>query len=115
MVERHHRVVGHALEEAVEREDLWPVGILDSASLVVQGRNGGLELVGADRALGESGGHDRDALCNGALIPQASILLHQRDDLALRPASRRATRVGEQHQRKQARRLLGTFVPAAGG
>ena len=36
------RVLGHALEEAVEREDLWPVGILGSACFVVQGSNGGL-------------------------------------------------------------------------
>ena len=44
---------------------------------------------------------ERDAFRDRALIPQRSILLRERDQLAVRPGPRGAPRIGEQHQREQ--------------
>ena len=52
VIQRDHRVVGHAPEQIVERQDLRPIRVVGSGSFVVNGGDGGLQLVWADRALG---------------------------------------------------------------
>ena len=51
VIERHHGIVGHALEQAIQRQDLRPVGILGSRRFVVDGRDRGLQLIRANRTL----------------------------------------------------------------
>ena len=53
VVERHHRIVGHALEQAIQRQDLRPVGVLGARRFVVHGRDRGLQLIRADRPSGQ--------------------------------------------------------------
>jgi len=45
MVQHDHWVVGHAPEQIVECEDLRPIGVICSGSFVVNGGDGGLQLV----------------------------------------------------------------------
>ena len=52
VIQRDHGVVGHAPEQIVERQDLRPIRVVGSGSFVVNGGDGGLQLVWADRALG---------------------------------------------------------------
>lgn len=44
-VERHHRIAGHPFEQAVQPENLRPVGVLDACRLIVNGCDRGLDLV----------------------------------------------------------------------
>ena len=46
---------------------------------------------------------ERDALGDRLAIPERAILLVERNQLAVRAGARGAARVGEQHQREQAR------------
>jgi hypothetical protein len=62
VIERHHRIVGHPLEQAIQGEDLRPVGILGARRLVVDGRNRGLQLIRANRTSGKGVSDERDAL-----------------------------------------------------
>ena len=62
VIEHHHRIVGHALQQFIKRQDLRPIGILGARRFIVNGGDGGLQLVGADRASGQRGGDERDAL-----------------------------------------------------
>ena len=101
VIERHHRIVRHALEQAIQRQDLRPVGILGARRFVVDGRDRGLQLIRADRTLGERVADERDALRDGIPVPQRSILFRERDQLAVRPGPRRAPGIGQQHQRQQ--------------
>jgi hypothetical protein len=50
-VERDDRVAGHLVQQLVQGEDLWPVGVVGLPRLVMNGRDGCLELVLADRPL----------------------------------------------------------------
>jgi hypothetical protein len=100
LVQQHHRVVGPALEQAVQREDLRPVGVLDTRRLIVNRRNGGLELVRAGRAAAESIGNERDPFLDDARVPQGPVLLVRRDQLAARAGPCGTPGVGEQHERE---------------
>ena len=51
VIELHHGVIGHAFKQLIQRQDLRPVGILGSGRLVVNGGDGGLELVRANSSL----------------------------------------------------------------
>ena len=73
---------------AVEREDLRPVRILGARCLVVHRRDGGLQLVGADRPARERGADERHALVDLGAVPQASVLLVERNELAVGSRSR---------------------------
>ena len=42
VIEHHHGILGHAFEELVQRQDLRPVGILDSDGFVMNSGDGGL-------------------------------------------------------------------------
>ena len=100
--ERDHRIVGHPLEQAIQREDLGPVRVLDPRRLVVNRRDRRLQLIRADRPLGQRAGNQRDAVGDRALIPERSILLVEGYQLAVRAGARGAARVREQEERKQA-------------
>ena len=50
VIQRDHRVVGHPLQQSVEREDLRPVGVGGPRGFVVDGGDRRLQLVGADRS-----------------------------------------------------------------
>ncbi len=104
-IERHHRIVGHALEQAIQRQNLRPVGVLGSRRFVVNGRDRGLQLIRANRTPGEGVGDERDAFRDGLPVPQGAILLRERDQIAVRPGPRRPPGIGQQHQRQQSRDL----------
>ena len=101
VVERHHRVVRHPLEQAVERQDLRPVRVLGARRLVVHGGNRRLQLIRADRAARQRRRDQRDAFRDRPPIPQRAILLVERNQLAVSAGSRAAAGVGQQHQRQQ--------------
>ncbi len=82
VVEQDHGVVRHAFEQIVEGEDLWPVGVLGARCLVMDGGDGSLQCVTADGTSLERAGEQRDALLDGALIPQGTVLFGERDELA---------------------------------
>ena len=69
---------------------------------VVDGGDRGLELVLADRALAHRAVEQRDPFGDERPIPQRSILLGQRDQLARGVGPRGASGVDEQHEREQA-------------
>ena len=71
------------------------------AGLVVHRRDGGLELVRTDRRRGEGAVIRRDALGDRSGVPQAAVLLGERDQRAVGASPRRAAGIGEQHQREQ--------------
>ena len=58
-VERHDRVVGHPFQEPVQRQDLGPLGVGCARRPVVDGGDGGLELVLADAATADRGVEQR--------------------------------------------------------
>ena len=83
VVEGDHRVGRHALEQLVEREDLRPVGVLRGRRLVVDGGDRGLQLVGAERGARQRVGDERGALLDVGAVPEAAVLLGQRDQRAV--------------------------------
>ena len=94
LVQQHHRVVGHLLEQMVQREDLRPVGVPDIRGLVVNRRDGGLELVRAGGSPRECARDERDAFRDQRPVPECPILLVQRDQLPGRPGAGRPGRRG---------------------
>src|SRR5512132_2893670 len=78
-----HRVVGEGDEVVVPGEDLPPVGLLGACRVVVQGGNGGLDLVAAGALNGQRRLQDAHALGDLAGVPQAAVLSVERDDATL--------------------------------
>ena len=82
-----HRVAGEGDEVVVPGEDLRPVGLLGACRVVVQGGDGGLDLVAAGapflRLHGQRRLQDAHALGDLAGVPQAAVLPVERDDPAL--------------------------------
>ena len=70
-VERDHRVRRGLLEQCVQRGDLRPVGRRRGGRLGVDGRDRGLQLVGAERSAGERALDQRDPLARSARGPSA--------------------------------------------
>ena len=58
--------------------------------LVVDGGDRGLELVRAERRVGERVGDERDALGDERLVPQRAVLLGERDQGAVGRGARGA-------------------------
>ena len=100
-----HRVVGEGDEVVVPGEDLRPVGLLGAGRVVVQGGDRGLDLVAAGALNGQRRLQDAHALGDLAGVPQAAVLVVERDDTALGVESRREAGVAEEHQREQPARL----------
>jgi hypothetical protein len=75
VVKRDHRVRRDAFEQLVQREDLRPVRVPGARCLVVDGGNGGLELVGAEWRSGQSICDQGNALGDVPRVPKHSILL----------------------------------------
>ena len=87
----------------IQCQDLRPVGILRAGRFVVHGGDGGLDLVCANRTFRKRGGDERDAFGDLRAIPQTPVLFGERDQLAAGSGSRRAARIGQQHERQQSR------------
>jgi hypothetical protein len=75
-----HRVVGEGEEVVVPGEDLRPVGLLGACRVVVQGGDGGLDLVATGAMNGQRRLQDAHALGDLAGVPQAAVLSVERDD-----------------------------------
>jgi CubicO group peptidase (beta-lactamase class C family) len=78
-----HRVVGERDEVVVPGEDLRPVGLRGAGRVVVQGGDGGLDLVAPGALDGQRGLQDAHALGDLAGVPQATVLPVERDDATL--------------------------------
>ncbi len=101
-VEPYHRVAGHGLEQAVQGEDLGPVGVGVTRGLVVQGRDSRLHLVLAYLPPPQRLGDQAYPLDDQTPVPQGPVLLGQGDQLAVGTAASGAPGVGEQHESEQA-------------
>jgi len=77
------RVVAEGEQVVVPGEDLWPVGLLGAGRVVVQGGDGGLDLVAAGATGGQRRLQDAHALGDLAGVPQAAVLAVERDDATL--------------------------------
>ena len=82
-VELDHRAGGEAVQVLVESQDLLPVGVLAGGGLVVDGGDGRLELVGADRGGGQGPGDQGDPFGDGLGVPAGAVLLGQGDQGAV--------------------------------
>jgi hypothetical protein len=102
-----------AVQQVVEGEDLRPVGVLGARRLVVHGGDRGLHLKRAHRERRQRVADERHALGDGAAVPEAAVLLGERDERAVGRRPGRAARVGEQHQREQAGDLAVSRQPLA--
>ncbi len=78
-----YRVVGEGDEVVVPSEDLRPVGLLGARRVVVQGGDGGLDLVTPGALHGQRRLQDAHALGDLAGVPQAAVLPVERDDATL--------------------------------
>ena len=78
-----HRVVGERNELVVPGEDLRPVGLLCACRVVVEGGDGGLELVATRAPNRQCRLQDADALGDLAGVPQAAVLSVERDEATL--------------------------------
>ena len=98
MVERHHGVLGHAFEQAVQREYLRPIGVLGPHRFVVKRCNRRLQLIGAHRAARQRFADEGHAFRDRLAVPPQAILFRQRDQLAFGSRARIAAGIGQQHQ-----------------
>ena len=94
-VEGHHRAGGDAFQQLVQAEDLAPVGVLGPWRLGVHGGDGGLELVGAERPVGQGLQDQGGSLLDGGGVPQSPVLLVDPDQALVRPGPGLAPGIGE--------------------
>ena len=88
----------------VESDDLGPVGRFERVGGAVHGLDPGLELEGTRSATADAGAHDRMPLLDHRAVPPRPVLIAQEHEVALDRAGRHS-RLAEQHQREQPRRL----------
>jgi hypothetical protein len=100
-VEGDHRPGCQRLEQPVEQEDLRPVRVIRAGRFVMDGGDGRLELIWADRRVGQGRTDDGDPFGDRLAVPQAAILLRQRDERAVRASPGRPAGIGQQHQGEQ--------------
>ncbi len=100
-VEGHHRVSRPALEQAIQGQDLRPVGRGVAGCLVVHGGDRRLQLVLPGLSLLQRRGDQPRPLGDAAPVPPAALLLGQRDQFPAGAGPGRPPGVGEQHQRQQ--------------
>ena len=104
-----HRVVGEGDEVVVPSEYLRPVRLLCAQRVVVQGGDGGLDLVTTGALFlclrGQRRLKDEHAFGDLVGVPKSAVLSVQRDDAPLRVESRREAGVVEKHQGEQPTRL----------
>ena len=74
------RVLGERDQVVVPGEDLRPVGLLGAGRVVVQRRDGGLDLVAPGALNGQRRLQDTYALGDLAGVPQGAVLPVERDD-----------------------------------
>jgi hypothetical protein len=92
-------------QPVLEQLDLAPIRGCRGGTLGVNGRNGRLQSVGAETARCQSAFGERDAFGDLLLVPQRPILLLQQDQVSVGRGSRRPTRLLQQHEPHEARRL----------
>jgi hypothetical protein len=78
-----HWVVGEGDQVVVPGEDLRPVGLPGACRVVMQGGDGGLDLVAAGELNGQRRLQDANALGDFAGVPQAAVLSVEGDDATL--------------------------------
>src|ERR1700761_2682891 len=104
-VQFHHRRWLNTNQPVVEQRNLAPVRRRRRSSLSMNRRNGRLQRVRTETTRCKCPRRQRDALRNLIPVPQQTILMLQQNQLPLRRASRRATRLLQQHQPQQAHHL----------
>jgi hypothetical protein len=87
------------LENVVEQNNPPPVGVFSAFGPAVFGRNGCLQRVWT-RSLNQRRPRQRQRLCNLPMIPSASILIFQSDQVTGSIEPRIATRIVKQHERE---------------
>src|SRR4029078_3099516 len=92
-------------EVVAPRRDLPPVGLLGAGRVVVQGGDGGLDLVAPGALNGQRRLQDAHVLGDLACVPEATVLQVERDDATLWVKARRDARVVEEHEREEPARL----------
>jgi hypothetical protein len=102
MVQRDDRVVVKAEQEAVEGNDLRPVGRLGALRFIVERGDRRLELVRANRAMFEGGRNESRPFVDGSAVPEAAIFFGHGDERAVSVGAGPVTGVHEEHQREQA-------------
>ena len=105
-VQRHDRRGLHALEEIVESEDLRPVRVFRARRLTVQRRDRGLQREGTGAAA-QSLLDERQGFGDLRVIPPATVLLFEHGELTGVVESRISSRIVQQHQCEECRRLRG--------
>ena len=100
-VQLQHRARISREQSAVQMMDLGPVGFGGSCGLRIKRGDRGLQLVGAGAALRHRLLNQPEPLSDARPIPAATILLLQRNQIAVDVDPRVPARVVEQHQRQQ--------------
>ena len=75
------------------------------AASVVDRGDRGLHLVRPDGGGGQRVGDEGESLGGGGPVPEAAVLLGERDEAAVGAGAGRAAGVGQQHERQQAGHL----------
>ncbi len=104
-VQLDHRGGREAVQFAVQRGDLAPVRGLGCPRLVVNGRDGRLELVRTGSAHPQGTLDERSPLLDLPAVPLRSILVGEQDQVARGAHPRITTSVLEQHEGEEAERL----------
>jgi hypothetical protein len=74
-IKHHHRVARVSFQQSVESEDLRPVRLVGGRCLVVHRCDRGLQLVFADRPVGQRLEDEGHALCDQRPGPPRAVLL----------------------------------------
>ncbi len=104
-VERHHRRRHDLGQQLVQRGDLRPVGVGDIGGAGVARRDRRLQLVRAGPPMAQRRLQAPVGLVDLGPVPQGTVLVLERDQVARRVQAGAPARVMEQHQRQQAGRL----------
>src|SRR3989442_8608263 len=92
-VERDHWIGGCALEQLVEGEDLWPVGVSRARRFGVERGDRRLQLIRPELCSRQRVGDEREAVLYVRRVPEAPVLLGERDEAAVGAAARGTPRV----------------------
>ena len=92
-------------QPVVVQLDLAPIRGCRGGTLGVNSRNGRLQSAGAETARSQSAFGERDAFGDLLLVPERPILLLQQDQVSVGRGCRRPTRLQQQHESHEARRV----------
>src|SRR5205807_8937095 len=74
VIESDHGTGGDSFQQLIQSQDLWPVGVLNSRSFVVNGGNRCLKLIQAHGCFRQRGSEKLNIFGDLRAIPQSSIL-----------------------------------------